>query len=379
MKWQIPLADLDLDESEICAVTNVLRSKWLTMGQVTQEFERRFADYVGARHAFAVTNCTVALHLAYAVLGIGPGDEVILPSLSFVATANAVLYTGATPVFADVTGLDNLDISPQDIERHITPRTRAITVMHYGGYPCAMDEIMRIARQHHLSVIEDAAHAPGASLHDLKAGTFGDVGCFSFFSNKNLATGEGGMVVTNRDDLAEKLRLIRSHGMTTLTWDRHQGHAHSYDVVDLGYNYRIDEMRSALGQVQLGKLDRNNARRRRLTQLYRESLLELTPQITVPFTNHPGVSSAHIMPILLPPEANRTGFIEHMKEQGIQTSIHYPPIHLFSFYRERLGCRPGMLPLTETVGLGEVTLPLYPGMAVQDVRVVVDAVRLALG
>jgi len=377
MKWLIPLADLDFGKEEIEAVTDVLRSKWLTMGQVTQDFERRFADYLGVKHAFAVANCTVGLHLANAVLDIGPGAEVILPSLSFVATANAVLYTGATPAFADITSLDDLNIAPRDIERHINQRTRAIIVMHYGGYPCAMEEILQIARQHNLAIIEDAAHAPGASVNGKVVGTFGDVGCFSFFSNKNLATGEGGMVVTDRDDLAEKLRVMRSHGMTTLTWDRHRGHAHSYDVVNLGYNYRIDEMRSALGLVQLEKLPRNNERRRELTAEYRR-LLANVPGLLAPFSEHPGTSACHLFPILLGSDIDRHSFIERMRDQGIQTSIHYPPIHQFSYYQERFGIRADQLPLTKAVGLREVTLPLYPGMTRRDVKTVVDAIRLVI-
>jgi len=377
MAWLIPLADLDLDESEIQAVTQVLRSKWLTMGQVTQDFERRFAEHIGVKHAFAVANGTVALHLAHAALGIGPQDEVVLPSLTFVATANAALYTGATPVFADITSLDNLTVSPQSIEQRISPRTRAITVMHYGGYLCAMGEIVSIAHEHGLAVIEDAAHAPGASIGGKMAGTFGDVGCFSFFSNKNLATGEGGMVVTDRDDLADKIRVMRSHGMTTLTWDRHQGHAHSYDVVALGYNYRIDEIRSALGLVQLGKLEKNNSQRRWLTAEY-QRLLSVIPGIRVPFIDHAGLSSCHLFPVILDSQVNRQRFMDCMREQGIQTSIHYPPIHQFSYYRQRFGDQAGLLPLTEQVGLREVTLPLYPGMTARHVELVVDAVRLAL-
>jgi len=377
MKWLIPLADLDFGEKEIKAVTDVLRAKWLTMGQVTQNFERRFADYLGVKHAVAVANCTVALHLANVVLDIGPGAEVILPSLSFVATANAVLYTGATPSFADITSLENLNISPRAIEQRINQHTRAVTVMHYGGYPCAMVEITKIARQHNLAVIEDAAHAPGASINGKMIGTFGDVGCFSFFSNKNLATGEGGMIVTDRDDLAEKLRVMRSHGMTTLTWDRHRGHSHSYDVVDLGYNYRIDEMRSALGLVQLEKLAQNNERRRELAAEYRRLLADV-PGLLVPFNKHPGRSACHLFPILLDSEINRRSFIEGMRDQGIQTSIHYPPIHQFSYYQERFGDGTGTLPMTEAVGFREVTLPLYPGMTVQDVKRVVDALRLVI-
>lgn len=377
MKWQIPLADLDFDDKEIEAVTAVLRSKWLTMGQVTADFERRFADWLGVKHAFAVANCTAALHLANVVLDIGPGDEVIVPSLTFVATANAVLYAGALPVFADITSLDDLNICPHDIKQRIGPRTRAITVMHYGGYPCAMDEIAKIAQEHNLAVIEDAAHAPGALLNGAKMGTWGDVGCFSFFSNKNLVTGEGGMIVTNRDDLAEKLRVIRSHGMTTLTWDRHRGHAHSYDVVALGYNYRLDEIRSALGLVQLERLKGNNELRRQLTAEYRR-LLSGLPGLHVPFGDHPGTSACHIFPILLDSEIDRRSFIQKMREQGIQTSIHYPPIHQFSYYQEHIKGQAGALPLTEKVGLCEVTLPLYPSMTTHDVRAVVDALCCAM-
>ncbi len=210
MKWRVPLSDVDMGDDEIRAVTDVLRSKWLTMGEVTQHFEQSFAGFIGVKHAFAVTNATVALHLANTALGIGPGDEVILPSLTFVATANAVKYTGAQPVFVEITSDVDLDISPEAIKEAITPATKAITVMHYGGYPCDMPAIRALAQEHGLAVIEDAAHAPGTELDGKKAGMFGDIGCFSFFSNKNLATGEGGMIVTDRDDLAEKIRLSQA-------------------------------------------------------------------------------------------------------------------------------------------------------------------------
>jgi dTDP-4-amino-4,6-dideoxygalactose transaminase len=347
------------------------------MGQVTSEFEGRFAEYVGCKHAFAVTNCTAALHLANIALGVGPGAEVIVPSLTFVATANAVLYSGATPVFADITSLENLNICPQEIERCISDRTRAITVMHYGGYPCAMDEILEIARRHHLAVIEDAAHAPGSELNGQMMGTVGDIGCFSFFSNKNLATGEGGMIVTNRDDLAERLHSLRSHGMTSLTWDRHRGHAHSYDVVALGYNYRIDEIRSALGLAQLEKLERNNERRRQLTAEYRR-LLAQVPHISLPFVDHPGVSACHLFPIVLDSAVDRHSMMTTMRDQGVQSSIHYPPIHQFSYYRERFGDQAEGLPCTNEAGLRELTLPLHPGMTTSDVQTVCDAVCMAL-
>jgi dTDP-4-amino-4,6-dideoxygalactose transaminase len=378
MEWRVPLADLDYGEDEQQAVLNVLKSRWLTMGGVTQEFEQRFAELAGRKHAVAVTNATVALHLACMVLGIGAGDEVIVPSLTFVATANAVLYTGAEVRFADIQGPEELNISPEEIEKQISPRTKAILVVHYGGFPCRMLEIQAIAAKHRLAIIEDSAHAPGASLDGRALGAWGDVGCFSFFSNKNLSTGEGGMLVTDDDEIAARARILRSHGMTSLTWDRHQGHAYTYDVVDLGYNYRIDEIRSALGLVQLGKLSANNERRKAITEKYwlmlKGSGLELSFHA---YVQEPGVNSAfHILPVLLPEDMNRKNFIDKMRSAGVQTSIHYPPIHKFSYYRKRY---PGVnLPKTENVAAREVTLPLYPNMGEDLIDLVVEAIYQAL-
>lgn len=377
MNWKIPLSDLNFGPEEAQAVQKVIESRWLTMGAVTQDFERAFEQYNQARHAVAVTNCTAALHLACLAVGLGPGDEAIVPSLSFVATANAVRYTGAAPVFADIESLTDLNISPAAIEEKITPRTKAIVVMHYGGYPCNMPAILQLARRHGLRVIEDAAHAAGSTLEGRRLGCWGDIGCFSFFSNKNMTTGEGGMLVTAHDTLAESLRLMRSHGMTTLTWDRHQGHARGYDVVALGYNYRIDEIRSALGLVQLTRLDEGNARRRELTALYRSTFEEMLPDVILPFFNYRGVSAAHILPVLLPSGMEREKISETMKSQGIQTSHHYPPIHLFSTYRDGENGGAQTLPVTEKAAERQMTLPLYPAMTDQDVISVVSAMREA--
>lgn len=378
MTWRVPLSDLDFGPEEKEAVLQVLDSGWLAMGEVTQKFEAEFARMVGVRHAIAVTNGTASLHLACRALGIGPGDEVIVPSLTFVATANAVLYTGARPVFADITGEDNLTIATAAIEQAITKKTRAIMVMHYGGYPCDMPAIMDLAGRHNLFVIEDAAHAPGAHINGRMMGAWGNIGSFSFFPNKNMTTGEGGMLTTNDDNLARKLRELRSHGMTTLTWDRHRGHAWSYDVVDLGYNYRIDELRAALGLEQLKKLHRNNNRRKEMTQRYRLLMKQLAPEISIPFEDFPWEPSYHILPVLLPAGANRTRFSEAMKTRKIQTSLHYPPIHHFQYYREN-GLSPEQpLGLTETVADREVTLPLYATLEPYLVEEVVKAVRDAL-
>ena len=374
MELRIPLSDLDFDQEEEQAVIDVLNRRWLTMGEVTQKFEAAFEKFLGVNHALAISNCTQALHLACLALGIGPGDEVIVPSLTFVASANAVLYTGAKVRFADVIGDNELTISPEEIERKITPNTKAILVMHYGGYPCRMQDILEIAKRHGLAIVEDVAHAPGAALEGRMMGTWGDIGCFSFFSNKNIATGEGGMLVTDRDDLAAKVRTLRSHGMTTLTWERHHGHAYSYDVTDLGYNYRIDEIRSALGLVQLQKLPRNNACRQRITLAYWKGLKE--PEflgVETPFDNVAGESAYHIFPILLPAENDRKRFMDALRNAGVQSSIHYPPIHKFSYYQS---CYPGVsLPVTESAASREVTLPLYPSMSSEDVAYVLQAVR----
>ena len=377
MGWQVPLSDIDLGDAEVAAVEKVLRSRWLSMGPVTQEFETAFAATIDVKHAFAVSNGTTALHLAYAALGLEPGDEVIVPALTFVATANAIRYTGATPVFADVSSLDDLTISPVDIAAKITPRTRAIVVMHYGGYLCDMAAIRTLAQQHELTIVEDACHAPGAMLGREHAGALSAVGCFSFFANKNIAIGEGGMVVTNFDDLAERIRLLRSHGMTTLTWDRHRGHAASYDVVTTGFNYRLDEIHSALGLAQLGRLAKNTYRRADKVARYRAELTGL-PGLAVPFrvTAAGSQPAYHLFPIILDPAIDRAAFMAHLRDQGIQSSIHYPPIHRFTAFRDELA--DVQLPVTEAAGEREVTLPLFPTMTDAQIEAVVIAVRAAL-
>jgi dTDP-4-amino-4,6-dideoxygalactose transaminase len=373
MSWKIALSDLDFGEAEENAALEVIHRRWLTMGEITQQFELEFAQLLSVRNAIAVTNATAGLHLACAASGIGVGDEVIVPSMTFVASANSVCYTGAKVRFADIYGENDLCVSPVSIESRINSHTKAIMVMHYAGYACNMPAILEIAHKNHLVVIEDAAHAAGASLAGKPLGTWGAFGVFSFFSNKNLATGEGGMIVTDDDDAAQRLRLMRSHGMTSLTLDRYRGHAFSYDVIELGYNYRIDEIRSAIGRVQLGKLMRNNARRRELSALYKLQIMENCPSIVIPFANHPGITSAHIQPIILPRGCDRIQFMQSMKEQGIQTSIHYPPVHRFSIYRNL----DNHLPETEDAAAREVTLPLYPSMSDEDIRYITSAVQYA--
>ena len=367
MKWKYPLSDIDLGKEEEQEVLRVLHSRWLSTGPVTQRFEKTFSEYLGGGYAIAVSNGTAALHLALKSLDLKEGDEVILPSLTFIATANAVLYIGAKPIFADIVSKEDLNISPEEIERKITKKTKAIIVMHYGGYPCDMKAILGIAKRHGLYVIEDAAHAPGAEYQGKRCGFIGDIGCFSFFSNKNLVTGEGGMVVTRNKTWAEKVRRMRSHGMEALSWDKYRGHLSSYDIQEVGYNYRTTEIQSTLGLVQLKKLDRNNKKRKKLVEVYRQEL-QGVDKISIPFPKFKGNPSYHLFPILVAPSIDRNKVMERLKDFGIQTSVHYPPVHLFSLYRKRFGFKMGMLPKTEEVSRREATLPLHPRMKQEDVK-----------
>lgn len=375
MTWRIPLFELEYDHQEEASVLEVLRSRWLTMGEQTVAFESAFTEFLGSGRVLATANCTASLHMAVRSAGVGAGDEVIVPALTFVATANAVLYEGATPVFADVIGEDDLTLDPADVASKITERTRAIIVVHYAGYPCRMREILEIASANGLAVIEDCAHAPGASYAGHALGTLGDFGCFSFFSNKNLSTGEGGAIWCRDDAAAERLRLMRSHGMTAQTLDRHKGHAWGYDVVALGYNYRLTEIEAALARVQLAKLRENNARRASRVARYRE-LLAGVPGITVPFSATME-SAHHLMVVLLPPCAVREDVQSALKDEGIQTSVHYRPLHTFS--AEGLaGGRAERLGRVDAIAGRLLTLPLWPGMTDEQVEAVVEALRRAL-
>jgi len=372
--WKIPLFDSAFTEEEIKAAQRIIASGWLTMGEATRKFEALFAEFLGVKHAFAVSNGTAALYLSNMALDIGKGDEVICSSLNFVAGANVIVLSGAKVVFADIIGQHDLNISPEAIEPLITSRTKAIQVMHYGGYPCDMDKIREIAVKHDLFLIEDCAHSPGAEYKGKKCGTISDIGCFSFFSNKNMTTGEGGMIVTNNDQLAERIALMRSHGMTSLTLDRYKGYSFSYDVVELGFNFRIDEIRSSIGVVQLEKLYENNIKRGEIDSIYRKELSSLE-QISTPFNSINGQPSYHIFPIILNRGINRKSFMEYLKSYGIQTSIHYPAIHSFTFYKQNNDLFNNNLPITEDIAQREVTLPLYPAMNDADVLYITDKVK----
>ncbi len=373
MSFKIPLFDLNFGKEETAAVVATLESKWLSMGPQCVEFEEKFAAMCGSKRGVTVTNCTAALHLALMAMDIKEGDEVIVPSLTFVATANCVRYVGATPVFADITSLEDLTISVEDIAKKITPKTKAIIPMHFAGYPADMASIMALAKQHDLKVIEDACHGPLSEYKGQKLGSIGDVGCFSFFSNKNISTGEGGMLITNNDDIADRIKLLRSHGMTTMSYQRASGHATTYDVVDFGYNYRMDDLRASIGLVQIGKLRADLESRAQVRSWYLEELKDISG-IVIPFQNWTEFSSNYVMPIILKDSTaeKRDNLRDAMHAQGIQTSVHYPAVHRFSVF-EKFNTKD--LKLTEYVSDNEVTLPMYSSLKREDVKFIATTLK----
>lgn len=375
MDYKILLFDLNFDQAEQDAVIETLRSKWISTGPKNAELERRFAEMTGARHAVALTNCTVALHLALVLNDIKPGDEVICPSLTFVATVNAIRYVNAVPVFADVKSMDDLTIDPDEIAKKITPRTKAIMLMHYGGFACDMNRIMALAEKHNLRVIEDACHGPLSEYEGKKLGTIGSVGCFSFFSNKNISTGEGGMIITNDDAMYEKAKLLRSHGMTSLSFDRAKGHSTEYDVIELGYNYRMDDIRASIGIVQLDKLPGDLEIRAELRARYEKNLEEVE-EIIIPFKGYKYFTSNYIFPIVLKNSTveGRNRVREHMAAAGIQTSVHYPAVHRFSIYRDYAS----PLPNTEYAADNLVTLPMFSKLTPEQVDYICDTLKEAV-
>ncbi|PWJ87920.1 dTDP-4-amino-4,6-dideoxygalactose transaminase [Mesorhizobium loti] len=356
---------------EKLALSKVIDSGWLTMGERVRAFEEAFADIHGAEDCVAVGSCTAALHLILHALGVGPGDEVLVPSLTFVATANAVLYVGATPVFVDIESTDVPLMSIEEAETRCTLRTKAVILVHFAGYLANREQWQRFARARGLHIIEDAAHAPGLR----EVGTFGAAAAFSFYGNKNLTTAEGGAVIARDPALLDRIRQARGHGMTTGTHQRLNSRTPQYDVTMLGFNYRMDELRAAIGLVQLENLQEWNEIRRILAVLYRRLIAERCPAVTIPFAE-PRTSAHHIMPILLPRYATRQAIIDELRTQGIQTTIHYPPVHQMTFYR-RLFPNTN-LPRTEDFAQRELTIPLHPQITSPVAEAVVTALATAL-
>jgi dTDP-4-amino-4,6-dideoxygalactose transaminase len=372
----VPLFDLALEEEDIAAVAEVLRSGWLTMGPRTAEFEAAFAERLGVPHAVALSSATAALHLAYRAAGVGPGDEVIVPAITFVATAAAARYCGAEPVMADVLGDHDLGLDPADVEARITPRTRAVCVVHYAGYPAAAEALRELCDANGIALIEDSAHAPSGSVRPggPAMGTVGQVGAFSFFSNKVLSCGEGGLLATADDRVAELARRWRSHAMTSGTWDRHRGRTTGYDVVDVGFNYRLDEPRAALLLSRLRGLDAAVDRRRALVRRYR-SLLAGVDGVAVPYPDAAvELSACYVMPVLVEDASVRDEVRARMLERdGVQTSVLYPALHEFTAYADGAS-----LPRSERIARAQITLPLYPHLPERSQDRVVDALRDAL-
>ncbi len=370
--YKIPLFALNYGVEEEQAVLEVLNSKWISSGPKCQELENLFCQLFNSKYALAVTNCTSALHMSLVALGVGQGDEVIVPSLTFVATANAIKYVGATPVFCDIASYENLTIDPERIRKLITPRTRAIIVMHYAGFPCDMSAINEIARENNLRIIEDACHAPLSDYGSRKLGTLGDFGCFSFFSNKNISTGEGGLLLTQDIDLYEKTKLLRSHGMTSLSYERSTGHQTTYDVVDLGFNYRLDDIRASLGIVQLNKLSSDLNKRKTLREYYIDKLVKIDGLI-IPFCEYHDFVSNYIFPIVLKDSNHqkRDRLRELLRSRGIQTSVHYPAVHRFELYNDKTTC----LEITEYVSDCEITLPFYSSLTKEKIDYIVTTLN----
>jgi len=373
----LPFCQPDISEEEIAEVVDTIRSGWLTTGPKTRLFEERFRDYVGSKHAVAVSSCTAGLHLMLMAAGIGEGDDVITTPLTFCATVNTILLQRATPVLADIC-LDDYNIDPEQVEAKVTPRTKAIMAVHYGGQPCRMDELAAIARRHNLLLFEDAAHASGAAYRGKMIGSIGDATAFSFYVIKNMTTGEGGMVTTNNDELEDKIRLLRLHGMSHDAWKRYDAKGSwYYEVLACGLNYKMTDVQSALGLHQLTRLNGFIERRARIVDDYTRRLARL-PELVLPKAREEVHHAWHLYPIWLQGERlsiGRDALIEELKARGIGTSVHFIPIHYHPYYQQTLGVKQGDFPNTDRLFAGLLSLPLFPRMTDDDVARVSDAVE----
>src|ERR1035437_4215442 len=363
-----------IGEEEVAEVADSLRSGWVTTGPKVKRFEQDFAAYIGVKHAIAVSSCTAALHGSLAALGVGPGDEVIVPTLTFCATANVVVHLGATPVVVDVD--QNFYISPEAACRAISPRTKAIVSVHYGGQACSLREILALADRHGIPVVEDAAHAAGAEYDGARIGSHGRAVCFSFYAIKNMTSGEGGIVTTDDDDLAARIRLLSLHGMSRDAWKRYtEAGSWYYEVLEPGYKYNMTDIQAALGIHQLRRLDGFIRRRQEIAAMYDEAFSDL-PEVLLP-PRLPGRNHTfHLYPIRLQARRlNRSELIEELRARNIGASVHFIPLHRHPFYRQRYGYRPEQFPVAEEIYRGLLSLPLYPKMTDRDAADVIEAVR----
>ncbi|MBL42053.1 MAG: DegT/DnrJ/EryC1/StrS aminotransferase [Rhodospirillaceae bacterium] len=376
--YKVPLFKLNYDDKEKKALQKVINSKWLTMGQQTATLEKKFSNLIkGNVSTVAVSSCTAAIHLSLLSLDLKKNDEIIVPSLSFISQINVIKNLGAKPILIDCTSLDNWNIDIEKVKSSITKNTKAIIILHYAGFPCLIDnELKEICKKKKILIVEDVAHAPGAKINNIFCGAMGDVGCFSFFSNKNISAGEGGIITTKNKKLANKLRFFRSHGMTQLSLDRTLGRTSKYDVVVSGLNYRIDELRASLANVQISKLKKANLKRKKIFKLY-QNLLNKLP-ILFPFQNigYNYEAAYHIFPILIPKSINRQLLIDKLKQEGIQTSVHYPAFWSFSIYKKIFSKT--KYPFCKEICDRQLTLPLFPTMKEEDVRYVFNKLKKLL-
>lgn len=373
---RIPFHLPSIGEEEIAELVEVLRSGWLTTGPRARQFEEAFAAHVGARHAVAVNSCTAALHLALEAVGIGPGDEVILPTYTFAATGEVVTYQGARPVLADCRQ-DTFNIDATTIEPLITPKTRAIIPVHIGGQPCDMDPIMKLANAHRLHVIEDAAHALPATYKGKMIGAIGDLTAFSFYATKPITTGEGGMVTTTRDDYAARMKQMSLHGLSGDAWNRYSDKGHwYYEILDFGFKYNMTDLAAALGIQQLRRSDDFYKRRREIARMYSEGFSGLET-CAIPEEADYGTHAWHLYILQLNPAAvtgGRNEVIRSLGKQGIGSSVHFIPLHLHPVYRKRFGYRHGAFPIAERIFERAISLPIYPGMTDANVGRVIESV-----
>jgi dTDP-4-amino-4,6-dideoxygalactose transaminase len=375
-KLRVPFHRADIGEEEIAAVAEVMRSGWLTMGAKTFQFEKEFASYVGASHAVAVSSCTAALHLALEAIGLKPGDEVLIPSTTFTATAEAVTCLQGRPVFVDVDPI-SMNIDPQDARRRVTSRTRAIIPVHLAGQPCDLAEIRRIADAHKLFVIEDAAHALPASYRGQAIGSISDLTAFSFYATKTLTTGEGGMVTTNNKSFADRIRMMRLHGISRDAWNRYSGEGDwYYEVHESGYKYNFTDLHAAIGLVQLAKCDAMRNARSEVAARY-SAAFAANPALEVPIVPDDRSSSWHLYILRLRDDVltiHRDEFIHQLNKQGIGASVHFIPLHLQPYYQRALGYRRGDFPQAEAQYERCLSLPIFPAMSMQEIDNVIEAI-----
>jgi len=369
----------DIRDEDIDEVLDTLRSRWIGTGPKVAKFEQEFKDYIGAKHAIAVSSCTAAMELSLLVAGIGDGDEVITTPLTFAATANVIRHVGATPVFVDVDRFTGL-IDAERIEDAITEKTRAIMPVHLYGRPCDMDRIMEIAERHELVVIEDAAHAVESVYRGRKIGTIGDFTCFSFYVNKNITTCEGGMVTTHRLSWAERIRVLSHHGLSTIAWKRVTSAGH-YEVVEAGYKYNLTDINAALGLNQLKRVEESWRRRREIFERYNEAFDGL-PCWTPPEVEEGSVHAYHLYTLIIDTDRlgkTRDEVRNELLKMNIGTGIHYISLHLHPYYMGTFGFRPDDFPNARWISERTLSLPLSPALTDDDVADVIDAVRKVLG